>query len=192
MANDIVGTVTSESPPDALVVTIPSPEVLEAVKEVAAFIPIFGMNSGYELAPAAGVLDFFAMDEREGGELAGREFQKLSSNITRALFVNHAKGNNAVENRLIGFTEGLNSDTSVDELVVDVSSPEEAIEAIELALEGCEYNVVLLAGSQATLELALEPIQKCLDSGILLGSFDVGAVAYSEIAEGRLSFTIAQ
>lgn len=48
--------------PSALVVSIPSPEAEEAIKEAQNYIPIFGMNSGYDKAQELGVLGFVAMD----------------------------------------------------------------------------------------------------------------------------------
>ena len=48
--------------PSALVVTIPSDSVADAIQEASTFIPIFGMNSGYERAGTVGTLGFVAMD----------------------------------------------------------------------------------------------------------------------------------
>ena len=67
---------------DALIVTIPSPMVEEAVKEVAGKgMPIFGMNSGFDAVTGPGglieegaVLFFTAMNERLGGEEAAKYF----------------------------------------------------------------------------------------------------------------------
>lgn len=67
MADEITKAATlaqskSSDAPDALVVTIPSPEVEVAIKEANQHIPIFGMNSGYNRAGLAGTLGFVAMD----------------------------------------------------------------------------------------------------------------------------------
>ena len=64
--------------PQALVVTLPSPEVNEAIAELMekTEIPVFGLNSGYKAANnELGLLSFVAMDERLGGVEAAMETQ---------------------------------------------------------------------------------------------------------------------
>ena len=90
MANDIRSTVTSvneEEKIDALIVTIPSQSVANAVRFVAdRGMPIFGLNSGYEQVSDVGglieegtVLFFTAMNERLGGAKAAQYFLGLFS-----------------------------------------------------------------------------------------------------------------
>ena len=75
--------------PDALLVTIPSPAVEAAVAEaVAAGVPVFGMNSGYRVAEAAGVLGFVA---RASEDLSRRSSNKAVS------FVEGLKGGSVDE-----------------------------------------------------------------------------------------------
>ena len=82
MANDIRSTVTSvseEEKIDALIVTIPSQSVANAVRFGAdRGMPIFGLNSGYEqvggLIEEGTVLFFTAMNERLGGAKAAQYF----------------------------------------------------------------------------------------------------------------------
>jgi hypothetical protein len=131
MAADIEAAATGPSPPDALIVSIPSPIVESAVSKAAKYVPIFGMNSGYNLATRVGVLDFIAIDEHLGGVVAAEEFLKENSNITRALYINHSKGNTALGERFIGFQERLG--IPVDELEVDVTLPDD-IEKVESVL----------------------------------------------------------
>lgn len=68
------------SAPDALVVTIPSEEVEGAIRYALEYIPIFGMNSGYDRAETVGLLGFVAMDGtytvRKWGRPAGTETQE--------------------------------------------------------------------------------------------------------------------
>ena len=193
MAEDIVAAATGEAPPDALIVTIPFPVVQKAVQLATEYIPVFGMNSGYDVAADVGVLDFIAMDEFRAGEVAAEEFKKESSNITRALFINHAKGNSAAIYRLDGFRAGLDSNVLIDELFVDVTLPfDDNVELIASALEGCEYDTVLLLGADSTLEMALTGFEDCLGSDMILGTFDQNVAAYEAIATGRLLFAISQ
>lgn len=189
MAKDIEAASTSPSHPDALIVSIPAPVVASAVEAAAKRIPTFGINSGYELANKLGVLEHIAMDEYRGGLVAAELFRK-ETNVTRALFINHEKGNNALDDRFFGFRDGLDMD--IDELVVNLSLPEtEIIESIESVMDGCGYDAVLLAGgSEVTMDIFLKGFETCTD--IHLGAFDGGTTAYGAIATGRLSFAISQ
>jgi len=193
MAEDIVASATGLNPPDALIVTIPSSIVASAVQRATEHVPVFGMNSGYDIAAAVGVLDYIAMDEYQGGVLAAKEFQKESANITKALYLNHGPENDALTDRRDGFQNELGADVVVDELFVDITLPlDDNVEMISSELEGCEYDVVLLAGSEATLDMAMEVFEGCFGSGMYLGAFDENLQAYEAIATGRLLFTISQ
>ena len=194
MARDIEAASTGPFPPDALIVTIPSPIVESAVAEATEYVPVLGMNSGYDLANAVGVLDFVAMDEYEGGRASAREFLEESRNITKALFVNHNKGNTALDRRFNGFREGLGEGSMVEELVVDVTQPDDAAaESIASAVQSCTYDAILLAGSESTLEMTLSALSlnNCPNT-IHLGSFDESSSAYAAIATGKLLFFISQ
>lgn len=84
MARDIKSMLDSDNIniPDALIVTIPSVVVADAAKYVSERgVPIFGMNSGYDLVTGRGglveegnVLFFTAMNERLGGERSAEYF----------------------------------------------------------------------------------------------------------------------
>ena len=82
MARDIKSMLDSDNIPDALIVTIPSVIVADAVKYVSERgVPVFGMNSGYDLVSGRGglveegnVFFFTAMDETKGGEKAAQFF----------------------------------------------------------------------------------------------------------------------
>ena len=113
--------------PDALLVTIPSPVVHDAIKfAVQQGIPVFGINSGREVAMELGLLGFFSMDEYEGGVQAAKQFLKIGSSgqpsttavagggvIQRALFVNQEKGNTALDARFLGFKNTLQQASSM-------------------------------------------------------------------------------
>ena len=232
--------------PDALVVTIPSPIVEEAiVRALEMGMPVFGLNSGYDVAEAAGVMGFVAMDEYLGGKAAAEEFviafddadasgdpalsgieisatssnvtaataaaapvldsssSSSSRSITRAAFVNHQKGNTALEARRNGFAEGLAAaagDTIVvDEIVVDLANssndPESVVADLQSSFEGCPYDIILLSG-ESSLEVTTSALYSAgcvLAPGqTLLGSFDTGEGIYAAIATGRLAFAISQ
>ena len=209
MAADIIATATGSYPPDALIVSIPSPVVEDAVEEATKYVPIFGMNSGYDVAERVGVLDFVSMDEHLGGVKAAEEFlskqqykndddddddndDDSNSTTTNALYINHRKSNKALDQRLRGFQEGLGEE--VHELVVDLTlSDDEIIEWISSALDGCKYDFVLLASS-TILEYTTTAFyaNSCSLSDHLLGTFDTGAEEYAAIATGKLLFAISQ
>lgn len=196
MATDIIDAATSPTPPAALVVTIPAPIVEDAIVEALKYVPIFGMNSGFEIAEQLGVFGFVAMDEYLGGQDAGREFLDLSpSNITRALYINTEKGNSALEARLEGFQQALQESSGtiqVDELVVDPSSVD-LQSTIESALEGCPYEAVLLSSARITEQTTSGfYVNGCSLSDHLLATFDTDEDVYAAIATGKLSFAISQ
>jgi len=194
MAIDIESVSTGPSPPDALIVTIPSSTVESAIAKATKYIPVFGMNSGYDLANRVGVLDFVAMDEYEGGYMAAKQFLEENGQIDGALFVNHNKGNTALDKRFDGFREGLGEGVIVEELVVDVNqSFKAAAESISSAVESCNYDAILLAGSESTLDMTLAALNfsNC-PNAIYLGTFDESTNAYTAIATGKLLFLISQ
>ena len=81
--------------PDAMIVSIPDATIQQAVGAItsAGEIPVFGLNSGVDVARTLGVLGFVAMNDYLGGEAAGDHFQFIFNqsgvNATgRGLFVN--------------------------------------------------------------------------------------------------------
>lgn len=77
--DDIRDTLNADPKPDALVVSIPDAGVEAAVKLVMddGSIPVFGVNSGDQAAPALGLQGFVAMNERLGGQVAGENFERM-------------------------------------------------------------------------------------------------------------------
>ena len=224
--------------PDALVVTIPSPVVEEAIVQALEMgVPVFGLNSGYEVAEAAGVMGFVAMDEYLGGKAASEEFfnafntvdasgdpalsgietstagsnataadavlaSSSSRSITRAAFINHQKGNSALDARRNGFADGLAATDDrivVDEIVVDLANysndPESVVAGLQSSFEGCPHDIILLSG-ESILEVTTTALYSagCIlaPGETLLGSFDAGEGIYASIATGRLAFAISQ
>ena len=202
MAKDILEAATGPRPPDALVVTIPSPIVEQAVAEALHQhnVPVFGMNSGYEVAEKIGVLGYVAMDEYAGGKAAAEAFlaaqNQKNKHITRALYINLEKGNSALEARLLGFQNGTNN-TQIDELVVNLpGNPSDNKDIIASALQGCSYDAILLSGL-GVLESTILAFQEngCsfgYEGGMLLGTFDTDPAVYAAIATGKVSFAVSQ
>ncbi|KAL3904955.1 MAG: hypothetical protein SGILL_009870, partial [Bacillariaceae sp.] len=191
MADDIRAAASSASPPDALIVTIPTPEVQEAVLEVIQSLPIFGFNS----APNDPTLfrslkGFVHMDEFVAGlnvgeyigtQLSGEE----PEDPVKALYVNHAPDNDALTIRY----DGISSSTEwmTWEMTEDVS--EEGLTAL---LSDCSYSAIQMAGfssMNATLS-ALENIE-CPEV-FVVGVFDTNADVYDEIQLGTVNVAVSQ
>ena len=71
MAEDIAAIADMEMPPDALIVTIPSDDVHAAISTVVADgVPVFGCNSGYDVAERLGLMGFVGMHEYRNTKVA--------------------------------------------------------------------------------------------------------------------------
>ena len=117
---------------DALIVTIPSSSVHEAIQQVVGVgLPVFGFNVGYDVFENLGILGFVAQHEYQAGARAAEEFIQLAAissvgvpesfvdeggleavsvnhtRIQKALFVNHQIGNEALKDRFLGFKDML-------------------------------------------------------------------------------------
>ena len=192
MAQDIRNVLNNKDGlPNALLVTIPDATVAEAVREVVeAGVPVFGLNSGYEYASDLGLLGFVAMDEQLAGLRAG-EFllERLGTNATKALFVNHESGNAALDLRRRGFDEALGFGSQV----LSVASADFAAEAIGGFLGGCQWEVILLAGSQ-TVEATLAAIKENGCTDVVVGTFDTNEIVNAALAQdsGNLVLAVSQ
>lgn len=203
-----------EEIPDALIVTIPSNEVREAVKELIekTKIPVFGMNSGYREAKELGLMCHIAQDEYLAGQQAALHFLKLnypewnqteplfinnSSTVHRALFINHEFGNTGLDNRYMGFKDALETAVGPDNIVVDqlVLDPtqEHPEKLIAQALEGCPYTDGILAPKHVLEMLTSAYYQnECSFVSQRSGIFDVDSKVYDAIALGKVAFAISQ
>ena len=194
MAQDIRSVATSANPPHALVVTIPTDEVADAVSEaVQAGVPVFGLNSGDRVAKDSGVLGFVAMDEYLAGAEAGNgilaEAAAKGLSIGRALYTNHAPGNSAIEERASGFNDTL-AGVPLDELIIDLAVGKEAIgNQVASTLDGCPYDAMLILGST---EVLLDPILEANCPDMLLGAIDANGAVYDAIVTGQVAVGISQ
>jgi len=90
MANEINAVASSQSKPDALVVTVPDSSVQAAIENLiqTTSIPVFGLNSGADVAAQMGILGFVAQDEILAGQVAGQYFANRTTGKDKGLFVN--------------------------------------------------------------------------------------------------------
>jgi simple sugar transport system substrate-binding protein len=179
MAQDIREAITAK--PNALVLTIPSDTVAAAVSEaIAAGVPVFGLNSGYQLAKDLGVLGFVAQDEVLAGQEAAAQMLALApSGVASPLYMNSEVGNSALDQRREGFEIGLN--LSVPELQVDISDAAATQSAINDALAGCTYDCILLS-SAVLMDYTVSALQtnNCVSNSTVLGTFDTNSVVYNQ------------
>ena len=194
---------------DALIVTIPSETVRSAIQQaVDSGLPVFGFNVGYDVFDELGVISWVAQEEYRAGVKAAEEFLRLqeirvsSTNATilnsqMALFVNHQKGNQGLDERYNGFRETLlhaNSDALVQELVVEINSDgtEATHESMENAMQGCYYAMILTAGV-ATAPTMLQAAEKysCHEK-TTIATFDFSKELQKDILLEQLAFALDQ
>ena len=212
MAADIRAAATNSTPPDALIVTIPSQSVASAASAVAdavsvvlaeARVPIFGFNSGYKVAISNGAYAWVAQDEYLAGVAAADEFLRKNSNITAdsALYINHESGNTALEDRYQGFKDRLCNETYSNEtfsntsscqvgyLILDTSlSADGRKQVLATAFHKCLHDAVLLAGATYLGEVLT--LNDCPNT--VLGTFDENADAFAAIEADNLAFCVSQ
>lgn len=199
MASEIEAIATSDTPPDALIVTIPSDAVANAVKQVVdAGTPVFGFNSGYLSAEELGVLAYVAMDETLGGQFAAettlRKAEAADINITQALFINIEKGNSAFDQRFDGYSTVMNaSGVNATQFYVDINNPNTAVDLLIFAeLADCKHQVVLCSNFAV-----FGPVKKAFDDcgfpkPYLIGTFDVNDEVYEAIGNNDLAYAVDQ
>lgn len=181
----------------ALIVTIPSPLVENAVRQVAGKVPVFGLNSGYQRAQKMGVLNFVAMDDYKGGVVAAKEFLSQarratgSHSLSKALFINHAPENSAVQSRFVGFQDTLPKVTT-SSLSLEVDMDQTTMKrAIDAELEECPYDIILLAGS-LTFEATRSALKSQNCTTTQVATFDQTSEIFDAIAVGDLAFSVSQ
>jgi len=191
--------------PDALLVSIPSQSVQDAVERaVRRGVPVFGLNSGYQVASQIGTSNFVAMPEYEAGVAAGEQFLTAAaaggSGIRRAVFVTNQPENTALQLRLQGYTDALanSSDSTgaafedVDVLQVSGAADDDTSAAfLRLAFGSCPYDAVLLGSADAFQQVLNElRANNCTDT--LVGTFDENPAVYKSIRYGSLLFAVSQ
>lgn len=195
MATAVRSIITSPDPPNALITSIPAPEVADAVGDVIdAGIPVFGLNSGYQFAQNLGVLTWVAQDEKAAGEQAVATFLATIPDIAPnapIAFVNYEPGNSGFADRFLGFNGyppmgqlGF----SAQEIILDPSQPD--LQQLQTLLGTCIYDFVLLAGS-GILESTLTVLS---DNGCTtrLGTFDESNALFDGIRNGSVAFGLSQ
>jgi simple sugar transport system substrate-binding protein len=201
MADDILAAITSNY--DALVVTIYDEQVQDAIRAaLAAGIPVFAFNAGYEVSAELGVLGYVGQEEYVAGQVAAQQLLQHSPNISQVLIINHEAGNPALQARINGATDTFlqhhqsSSSSSpiitVTELWVDMSDVFSTVTSTSDAIRNCPYDgMILLGGSPVELVLRAVDQHDCHDK-VVIGTFDESSEIFTAIANGDIRFTISQ
>lgn len=156
-------------------------------------IPVFGLNSGGDVARLLDVNAYVGMDEYLGGSVAGQYFVMSGiSESSQGLYVNSQINNIALQERYLGLSENVGG-LFFETLVVDGTSQEDMTAKLQQAMVGCPYTHILLSTS-SSLANTVQAIKDagCSFESIVMGTFDVSEVVYTGIANNELDFTISQ
>ena len=150
---------------DGLIVNIPDEIVLAAVEDAAlAGIHIFGLDSGYasvQQQEQPYVLGHVAQDEYMAGVVAAKTFEERRLDrygpARSALFINHDPQDPAVQERFRGYNDTLHSiydGITVENLVVDAFEFYELVLLVDIVMQGCPFDFVLLSGAELSSAVA--------------------------------------
>lgn len=187
---------------DALVVTIPDPIVQTAVSEViTSGTPVFGYDSGYEVAKEIKISSFIGMDEIVAGQRAAEHFVQPKSGgvpttVTRALFIATEDSNSATyQKRMDGLQKGLQNYTAtatVSEL--KLSTMTNGANTIAAQLEGCPFQAILIGTPNDALlvdTIAAVKLKNC-QATTKVGTFGSSVEIHRGISAGTVAFTVSQ
>ncbi|CAB9527689.1 Periplasmic binding proteins and sugar binding domain of LacI family [Seminavis robusta] len=179
----------------ALIVSIPegSDKVKQAVETViSGGTPVFGLESGYQVAKSAGLSSFIGMDDELAGKTAAENFKAAAP--TQALFLHLTDAANAQKysNRVKGLQDGfaaLNLTTSVESTAIE--SPGDV--SASGIFDNCPYQAVLIGTESDELmenTWALLDQQGCQDT--LLATFGSSVAVHKAVSSGKLAFAMSQ
>jgi simple sugar transport system substrate-binding protein len=176
------------SEPDGLVVSIPSPELEQPIRDaVEAGIPVVSINSGSEIARRAGTLAHVGQPEEDAGYKAGRRLVAAGAQV--AVCVNHEVGNAGLDLRCAGFARALRESGGSSRVVAVDSNkdPDGSRERIRLASRRPGVDAVLTLSNQEG-ELAAD----VAPAGSILATFDYSPKVLQAIRSGRIEFAVDQ
>jgi simple sugar transport system substrate-binding protein len=182
------------SNPNGLIVSIPDADALSAsiTKAVEAGIPVISMNSGSDVAKDLGILVHVGQTEYEAGLGGGQRMAEAGAK--KALCVNQEVGNQALDQRCMGFDEGFKSGGGTSEVVaVDLNDPTGSQQRIDAALTADpDIDAILTLGpTGAAPALAALRAANKLDS-VKLATFDLSPEVLEAVGAGEMLFAIDQ
>jgi len=182
------------SNPNGLIVSIPDSEALSAsiTKAVEAGIPVVSMNSGSDVAKSLGILVHVGQTEYEAGLGGGQRMAELGGK--KAICVNQEVGNQALDQRCMGFDEGFKSGGGTTEVIAaDLNDPTGSQQRIDAALTADpEIDSILTLGptGAAPALAALRSANKL--SSVKLATFDLSPEVLEAVQAGEMLFAIDQ
>ncbi len=178
----------------AIATTLAEPDALSAAVSdaAAAGTPVVSFNSGAEQAESVGSAMHIGFDDREGGRLAGAEFnrQGLTGNV---LCIIHEPNNVGLIERCDGFEEVYEGTverwTSERPLaVVDEAEPTDAVAEILARLEAGDVDGILTLSVDGAWAARLASYE--FDGEVSIGTFGFSLGLVFSVANGSVMFTI--
>lgn len=197
MAADIRAAAADPESIDALIVTMPSPEVQDAVEDVLDTIPVFGFNAALDPTILDSINGFVGSDDALAGRKVGKRITQLVEEQnggtvkSNGLFINHAPGVEVLDTRFTNIKK--ESEDVVDWTVISSDDVSNAEANLTAALANCTYDVIQLGGL-AALEVLLSALDTndCSPDDYILGVFDVNTEVYHLIGDDVIEFTVSQ
>ncbi|RME86060.1 MAG: sugar ABC transporter substrate-binding protein, partial [Caldilineae bacterium] len=182
------------SKPDGLVVSIPDPDALgDSIRAaVDAGIPVFSINSGYDVAESLGVIAHIGQTEYEAGYGGGQRM--AAAGIHKAICVNQEVGNVALDQRCQGFADAL-AEHGIESSVVavELADPTDAQQRIMAALTADpDVDGILTLGPTGATPALKGLREEGLLGKIKLATFDLSPEVLEAVRDGDMLFAIDQ
>jgi ABC-type sugar transport system substrate-binding protein len=180
---------------DALIVTIPSKEVQDAVADVKDTVSVFGFNQDLDDDFTRSLLGFVGSDEAEAGQVAGKQIVSLleEDDVDKAsgFLLNHAPELEGLEARIQNIQDATKD--VVDWTVFKSDDIVRDLQNLTAALANCTYDVIQTLGtSPMKVTLSALDANDCMEDKKILGTFDVSTEIYDMLSTGMLDFSVSQ
>jgi simple sugar transport system substrate-binding protein len=180
------------SRPDGLVVSLPSPELADAVGAArAAGIPVVSINSGSDISRRLGLLAHVGQPEKRAGYEAGRRL--AAAGVRRALCINQEVGNAALDLRCRAFERALRQSGGASRVVaVDFQDTPATQRKLASAISSREIDGVLTLNTSGA-EAVIDAVRAAGRAGdVPIGTFDLSPKVLEGVRRGRVRFAIDQ
>ncbi len=173
--------------PDGLVVSIPEPGLAPAIRRaVKAGIPVVSINSGSNLFRSLGVLAHVGQLEDRAGLEAGRRL--ADAGVRKAMCINQQVGNTGLDARCEGLARAMREVGGTSRVLAIVDDDPSTPGAIARAVEDAGVQGVLATNSLGGLAAA----KGLADTGVKIGTFDLGPDVLKAIQAGQIGFAVDQ
>jgi simple sugar transport system substrate-binding protein len=179
------------SRPDGLVVSIPEPGVMPAIRDaVRAGVPVVTINSGYRAARRLGALAHVGQPEVEAGLDAGRRLAR--SGVRHALCLNHQIGNSGLDERCAGLARAMR-EAGGTSLVLGIDDQDPAtVRRLTAVLGGSRIDGLLALNGTGGIQ-AVEAVKRAgREKSVKAAAFDLTPEVLRAVEAGRLEFAVDQ